>query len=101
MDLIPNDWKYKIWKEISQKSFFNIFCFSNKGIRKIKDFQKLLNNEIYFTLQSNKTKYTKFFNFISWPNFMEGYHNFVLDIWSKIFTDWFAKCSDGYTFSSP
>ena len=27
-----------------------------KGARKVKDFQKLSNKEIYFTLQSNSTK---------------------------------------------
>ena len=27
-----------------------------KGTRKVKDFQKLPNKEIYFTLQSNSTK---------------------------------------------
>ena len=27
-----------------------------KGTRKVKDFQKLSNKEIYFTLQSNSTK---------------------------------------------
>ena len=27
-----------------------------KSIRKVKDFQNLSNNEIYFTLQSNSTK---------------------------------------------
>ena len=37
--------------------------------------------------------------FISWSNFMEGYHNLSPNIWDKIFTDWFSKCSDGYIHS--
>ena len=38
-----------------------MFCYNNKVTRKVKvkDFQKLSNKEIYFTLQSNSTKYNK------------------------------------------
>ena len=76
-----------------------IFCFNNKGTTKIKDLQNLSNREIYFTLQSNNTKYIKPFKLISWPNFIEGYQNLSPSIWCKIFTDWFVKCSDGCIFT--
>ena len=49
----------------------------------------------YFTLQSNDTKYNKLFQFISWLNFPEEHHILSPDIWSKTFTDWFKKYSDG------
>ena len=40
-----------------------------------KDFQKLFNKEIYFTLQSNSAKwYKKPFKFISCPKVFEGHH---------------------------
>lgn len=29
-------------------------------------------------------------------NFMERCYNISPDIWGKVFTDWFAKCSDGF-----
>ena len=31
---------------------------------------------------------------------MVRYHNLSTDIWNKVFTDWFTKCSDGYTVFS-
>ena len=69
MDLILNDWKHFITLNCNFKKFllFN-------GTWKVKDFPKLSNKEIYFTLQSNSTKYNKPFKFISWPNFLEGHH---------------------------
>ena len=49
--------------------------YSYKGTRKVEYFQKLGNKEIYFTLQSNSTKwYKKPFKFISCPNFLQGHH---------------------------
>ena len=54
---------------------------------------------IYFTLQSNSTKYNKLFKFTSWSNFLEGHHILSPEIWRKNFTDWFKKFSDGYIFS--
>ena len=39
--LIPNDSKHLLKTETSQKSLLNIFCYNNKVIRKVKDFQKL------------------------------------------------------------
>ena len=56
MGSIPNDWKHLLKTETSQKSLLKIFCYNNKVTKKIKDFQKLFNKEIYFTLQSNTTK---------------------------------------------
>lgn len=67
VDLIPNDWKHNIRKETSQKLLFKIFCFINKATKK-----KLSNKEICFTFRSNNNFK---FKFISWPNFIEGYHN--------------------------
>ena len=61
---IPNDWKHLLRTETSQKSLLKIFCYNNKVTREVKDFQKLSNKEIYFTLQSNSTKYKKPFKFI-------------------------------------
>ena len=49
---IPNDWKYLLRTETSQKSFLKIFCYNinNKVARKVKDFQEnSLNKEMYFT----------------------------------------------------
>ena len=67
MNLIPNDWKHLLKTETSQ-----YLC---KGTRKVKDFQKLSNKEIYFTLQSNSTKkHNKPFKFILWPIFLEVNH---------------------------
>ena len=49
--------------------------YSYKGTRKVEYFQILCNKEIYFTLQSNSTKwYKKPFKFISCSNFLEGHH---------------------------
>ena len=66
MDLIPNDWKHLLRSKTSQKSFLKTFYYNNKGTRKLKDFRKLSNKEIYFILQSNRTRYKNPFNFISW-----------------------------------
>ena len=65
MGSIPNDWNYLLGTETSQKSFLKTFCYSNKVTSKVKDFQKLSNKEIYFTLYFNGTKYNKPFKFIS------------------------------------
>ena len=73
--------------------------YQYKSTRKVEDFQKLSNKEIYFTLQSNSTKwYKKPFKFISCPNFLEGHH-----ILSQESFDWYI-CSAWYTlihFSLP
>ena len=71
MDLILNDWKHLLRTETSQKSLLKIFYYNNKVTMKVKDFQKLSNKEIYFTFQSNSTKYNKLFKLISRPNLLE------------------------------
>ena len=65
MGLIPNDWKHLLWTETSEKFLLKVFCYNNKLTKKVKDFQKLSNKEIYFSLQSNSAKYNKLFKFIS------------------------------------
>ena len=50
MGLITNDWKHLLKTETSQKTLFKIFCYNNKVIRKVKDFQKVSNKEIYLSL---------------------------------------------------
>ena len=80
MGLIPNDWKHLLRTETSQKSLLKIFCYNNKVTRKVKDFQKLSNKEIYLSLQSNSAKYIKPFKLISQPNFLVGYRLLSPDI---------------------
>ena len=80
MDSTHSDWKHLLGTKTSQKSFLKSFYsqnsllksfyYNNKGTRKVKDFQKLSNRVIYFTLQSVTTKYNKRFKFILWPNFL-------------------------------
>ena len=74
--------------KISRKSLLKIFCSNNKVGRKVKDFQKLSNKEIYLSLQSNSAKYNKPFKFISWANFLEGHHILSPDTRGKTFSDW-------------
>ena len=88
MGLIPNNWKHLLRTETFQKSLLKIFCYNNKGNRKVKDFQKLCNKEIYHSLQSNSAKYIKPFKFISWLNFAEGHQILSTDMWSNTFSDW-------------
>ena len=99
MGLIPNDLKNLIRTETSKKFLKTSYC-NSKSTRKVKDFQKLSNKEINFTLQSNSTEYNKSFKFISWSNFLELHHIFSSQILDKTFTDWFKKCSDKYIFSN-
>ena len=54
---------------------------------KVKDFKKLSNKDIYYSLQSNSAKYNKPFKFIPWPKFLEGHHILSPDIWGKTFFD--------------
>ena len=84
MGLIPNDWKNLLRTETSQKSLFKIFCYNNNVTRKVKDFQKLSNKEIYLSIQSNSAKYNKYFKFILWANFFEGHHILSPDIWLEM-----------------
>ena len=85
MGSILNDWKHLLRTETSQKSLSKTFCSNNEVIRKIKDFQKLYNKEIYFSLQSNSTRYNKPFKFISWLNFLEEHRILSSDILGKSF----------------
>ena len=88
------DWKHLLRTKLSQKSFLETFYNSNKGTRKVKDFQKLSDKGMYFILQSNITKYNKPFKFISFlfnSNFLEEHRIFSPEIWSKTFTDWFKN----------
>ena len=71
----------------SQKFQLKTFYFKKKATRKVKDFQKLSNEEFYFTIQSNNHKYNRPFKFISCPNFLEGHHILSPKIWGKTFTD--------------
>ena len=101
MDLISNIWKHLLRTETSYESLLKSFYFNNKGTRKVKDFQKLTNKEIYFTLQSNSTKCNKLFKLISWLNVLLGHHILSPKNWRKVFTDRFKKCFDGCMFSNP
>ena len=89
MDVILNNCKHLLRTETSQKSLLKTFYYNNNGTRKLKDFQKLSNKEIYLTLQSSSTKHNKPFKFISWPNFFEGHRILSPEILGKTFTDWF------------
>ena len=59
MDLITSDWKHVLRTETSKQFFLKTFYYNNKGTKKVKDFQKLSNKEIYFILRSNSTKQNK------------------------------------------
>ena len=48
MGLILNDSKLRT--ETYQKSLLKVLCYNNKGTRKVKDFQKVSNKEIYLSL---------------------------------------------------
>ena len=52
MDLIPSDWKHLLKTDTSQKSILKTFYYNNTDTRRVKDFQKRPNKEIYFTFQS-------------------------------------------------
>ena len=75
-ELIPKDWIRLLKNETSQESLLKVFYFNNRGKRKIKNFQKLSNKDIYFTLQNNNEDYNKTFKFISWQNLIQ--ENYVL-----------------------
>ena len=59
MDLISSAWKHVLRTETSQKFLLKNIYYNNKGTKKVKDFQKLSNKEIYFILRSNSTKQNK------------------------------------------
>ena len=85
MDLISSAWKHVLRTETSQKFLLKNFYYNNKGTKKVKDFQKLSNKEIYFILRSNSTKQNK-------PQSWNLGQNLY---------DWFQKWTDGYIFSNP
>ena len=54
MGLIPNDWKYLLITETSQKCFIKAFCYNNIVTNKVtKRLPKLSNKEISFIRLSN------------------------------------------------
>ena len=97
MGSIANDWKHLLTTETSQKS---LFLLNNKVTSKVKDFQKLSKEEIYFILPSNSAKYNKLFKFISWPNILEEHHILSRDIWGKTFADRPARKVSKYGVTS-
>ena len=70
--------------KLLKNSLLKLFCYNNKVTRKVKDFQKLSNKEIYL-FQYNSAKYNKPFKFTLWPNFLEEHHILSPDIWGKTF----------------
>ena len=70
------------------------FCWKNKSTRKIKEFPKLSNKEIYFTLQSNNTKTLNANN----TNYYDGVHLKTLPtLLEVILMHLFKAChEDGY-----
>ena len=86
VDLIPSNWKHILRTKTTQESLFKTFYYNVKGIRKVKNLQKLSNKEFYVTLQHNHDNYNKPFKFISWTNAIEGNlgHNFYLLV-QKVF----------------
>ena len=99
MELIPKNWIHLFRAKTSQESFLNVFYFNKSGTRKSKNLPKYSTKEISFTLQNNNENYNKPFKFISWRNHTERNPVLSPKTWSKIFANWFKKCSDGYIFS--
>ena len=99
VELIAKNWIQLLKNKTSQESLLKVFFFNNRGSRKVKNFLKLSNKDIYYTVLNNNKEYNRPFKFISWQNHIQ--ENCVLspDIWGKTFTDWFKNCSDGYIFS--
>ena len=79
----------------SKKTLFKIFYYNVRGIRKVKNLQKLSNKETYFTYQNNDENYVKPFKFITRTYTLEENSVFTPEIWDKAFTDYFKKCADG------
>ena len=99
VELIPSDWIQLLKNKTSQESLLKVFLFNDKGIRKVKNFQKLSNKDIYYTLQNNNDAYDRPFKFILWQNYFKGNPVLSPETWGKTFNDWFQKCSNGYIFS--
>ena len=62
---IPDDWMPPLKYKTSQESLLKVFCYNNRGIRDVKNLQKLSNKGIYFTLQNNNENYKKPFKSIT------------------------------------
>ena len=62
---IPDDWMPVLKYKTSQESLLKVFCYNNRGIRDVKNLQKLSNKGIYFALQNNDENYKKPFKFIT------------------------------------
>ena len=58
-------------KLLFQKSLWKTFYWSNKDTRKVKDFQKLSNKEIYCTPHFNSTKCGKLWNSFHGQTFLK------------------------------
>ena len=99
VELIPNNWIQILKNKTSQESFLKVFHFNDRGIRKVKNVQKLSNKDIYYTLLNNNDDYNRPFKFISWQNHFQENPVLSPEIWGKTFNDWFKKCSNGYIFS--
>ena len=84
IQLIPDDWMPILKSKTSQESLLKIFCYNNRGKRKVKNLQKLSNKEIYFALQNNNENYNKPFKFITWTNIFNEHSVFNPDTWGKI-----------------
>ena len=50
MDLIPIIGSTYLELKLLKNPFLKAFFYNNKGARKLKDFQKLSNKEVYFIL---------------------------------------------------
>ena len=99
IELIPNNWIQILKNKTSQESLLKVFHFNDRGIRKIKNFQKVSNKDIYYTLQNNNDDYNRPFKFIPWQNHFQENPVLSPEIWGKTFNDWFKECSNGYIFS--
>ena len=76
--MIPNKWIHMLKTETSQQSLLKAFCFNYTGFKKIKNFQKLSNKEIYFTLHNNNENLNRPFKFILWTNHIDRHPLFNL-----------------------
>ena len=88
MGTILNDWKHLLRTETSQKFFLKIFCYNNKVTRKVKDFQNSLINKFTSPFNLQQTFQIHFM-----AKLLEVNHILSPDMWGKILTDLFKKCS--------
>ena len=62
MDLPPNNWKHLLSTETSEKLLLTTFCYSNKGTRKVKNFQNFLIKKFSSLLNLTVLNTTKIWN---------------------------------------